>query len=306
MTTTTLPSAVLDVETTRVCKTCGIEKPITDFEQWQKAKGMSWRLRACRQCWSVRQKGYYLKRVVRNLSLYGVKSSPRRLAYDQQLRRRLESGNLATHGRLQSPERYRNKRVYARDTRVTMRGKVLTLYGGKCECCGETDERVLTIDHINGDGAIERRAGIASASLRFYAKLLSLGYPNGRYRLLCMNCNCVIGRFGRCAHTDSSVYLLDVTKNTGRLHRLKLEMIDAYGGCCQICGESHPAFLTIDHINGNGKEHRLVTGIIGGSRFYYWLRRRGWPRDDYRLLCHNCNWRDGLDRIRQNVTDGIA
>jgi hypothetical protein len=29
-------------------------------------------------------------------------------------------------------------------------------------------------------------------------------------------------------------------------------------------------------------------GLIGRG-FYMWLKRQGFPRDDFRLLCHNCN-----------------
>jgi hypothetical protein len=79
---------------------------------------------------------------------------------------------------------------------------------------------------------------------------------------------------------------------------LKDEMIKAYGGKCICCGETEKAFLTIDHINGRGKEHRaFVTGSDGkksyrmsGAVLYGWLRKHGWPKDNYQLLCMNCNF----------------
>ena len=65
------------------------------------------------------------------------------------------------------------------------------------------------------------------------------------------------------------------------------EMIEAYGGTCACCGESHWEFLTIDHIQGGGNNHRKS---LGGQRaFMRELRRRGYPKDNYRLLCYNCN-----------------
>ena len=72
---------------------------------------------------------------------------------------------------------------------------------------------------------------------------------------------------------------------------LKLEMIAAYGGKCACvgCDVSHPDFLTLDHIDGYGARHRKQTGISGGYRFFAWLKRRGFPKDRFQLLCWNCN-----------------
>ena len=64
-------------------------------------------------------------------------------------------------------------------------------------------------------------------------------------------------------------------------------MIQAYGGKCLCCGEEAPEFLTIDHIHGGGTEERKR--IKGGQTFYAHLKKHGWPKDRYRLLCANCN-----------------
>jgi len=70
------------------------------------------------------------------------------------------------------------------------------------------------------------------------------------------------------------------------LRLLKTEVISAYGGRCECCGESAMEFLTIDHVNGGGTKHRKVVGA--GGTFYYWLRRNNYP-SGYRVLCMNCN-----------------
>ena len=72
---------------------------------------------------------------------------------------------------------------------------------------------------------------------------------------------------------------------------LKLEMIKAYGGkcACRGCNVSHPDFLTLDHKDGYGARHRKQTGLNGGYRFFAWLKRRGFPKDRFQLLCWNCN-----------------
>jgi hypothetical protein len=68
--------------------------------------------------------------------------------------------------------------------------------------------------------------------------------------------------------------------------RIKKEMLAAYGGVCACCGEWRPRFLTIEHIRKNGAHHRKYAR---GTTFYYILKKHGWPKDDYELLCLNCN-----------------
>lgn len=76
------------------------------------------------------------------------------------------------------------------------------------------------------------------------------------------------------------------------------ELIDAYGGKCQCCDESHREFLTLDHIGGGGNKHRA--SITQGNkvlRVRQQLKAAGWPKDKYRLLCMNCNFATRFGRI---------
>jgi hypothetical protein len=76
----------------------------------------------------------------------------------------------------------------------------------------------------------------------------------------------------------------------GRTRMLRLKVIEAYGSECACCGETEPAFLTLDHINGGGNKHRMeVCGNASTASFYTWVIRNGFPRDILRLLCYNCN-----------------
>lgn len=75
---------------------------------------------------------------------------------------------------------------------------------------------------------------------------------------------------------------------------LRLEVIAAYGGKCVCCGEATPEFMSIDHINGRGKEHRDGVMRATGQNLYAWLRANGFPKDEYRLLCCNCNLARGF------------
>lgn len=74
--------------------------------------------------------------------------------------------------------------------------------------------------------------------------------------------------------------------------KVKQEMVDAYGGRCECCGESDSVLLALDHIHGDGQVDRKNNRR--GRVMYVYLRRLGWPRDDYRLLCHNCNMARGF------------
>lgn len=59
---------------------------------------------------------------------------------------------------------------------------------------------------------------------------------------------------------------------------------------CNCCGEFRLEFLTLDHINGGGNQHRLeVTGSKkGGHKFFVWLRNNNYP-PGFQVLCYNCN-----------------
>ena len=71
----------------------------------------------------------------------------------------------------------------------------------------------------------------------------------------------------------------------------RLRCIEHYGGKCACCGESRYEFLAIDHINGDGNEHRKKIG--NGSCIVGWLIKNNFP-EGFRILCHNCNASFGL------------
>ena len=57
---------------------------------------------------------------------------------------------------------------------------------------------------------------------------------------------------------------------------------------CQCCGEKELVFLTLDHINNDGNEHRTTIGV-GGLHLYRWAEKNNYPRT-LQVLCRNCNW----------------
>jgi len=70
------------------------------------------------------------------------------------------------------------------------------------------------------------------------------------------------------------------------LRRLRLAAYAALGGKCACCGESERAFLEIDHVLGNGQQHRNTAGFSQDSLYRDVVRGR---IGDLRLLCSNCN-----------------
>lgn len=74
---------------------------------------------------------------------------------------------------------------------------------------------------------------------------------------------------------------------------LRLEIIKEYGGKCKCCGENIPEFLTIDHIHDDGGIKRKLKEEVKGGSFYRWLKEHGFPKDNFQLLCMNCNFAKG-------------
>lgn len=70
-------------------------------------------------------------------------------------------------------------------------------------------------------------------------------------------------------------------------HRYRRQIIEAYGGSCQCCGETEDVFLTIDHVNGGGTAHRRSLGG-GNRRMMLAIIAAGFP-SEYQIQCFNCN-----------------
>lgn len=60
----------------------------------------------------------------------------------------------------------------------------------KCNGCGATDLRVLTIDHVNGDGSKHRKEIHTKGGRPFYSWLINNKYPDG-FQVLCLNCQMI-------------------------------------------------------------------------------------------------------------------
>lgn len=73
----------------------------------------------------------------------------------------------------------------------------------------------------------------------------------------------------------------------------KIQALTHYGNgkcACVQCGEARLDCLSLDHIAGNGSEHRKELGSRAfGYKFYRYLRKRNYP-PGYQTLCMNCQF----------------
>jgi hypothetical protein len=91
---------------------------------------------------------------------------------------------------------------------------------------------------------------------------------------------------------------VDAERKRGRDYhnRIRHEVMMAYGGYrCACCGETEPAFLSIDHIKNDGAEHRRqISSRPGNGKgasgpTWKWIIDNGFP-EGFQVLCMNCNF----------------
>lgn len=69
--------------------------------------------------------------------------------------------------------------------------------------------------------------------------------------------------------------------------KTKARLLDLYGNSCECCGCSIIEFLTLEHRNKNGSNHRKD---LGGSLQTWKEAIEVVNKDKYTILCMNCNW----------------
>ena len=88
-------------------------------------------------------------------------------------------------------------------------------------------------------------------------------------------------------HKESALKRLKEFQH-GYIKRIKLDVMQHYSKSevpfCACCGEKTFEFLTIDHVNSDGAEHRRKVG----NKTNLWIRRNNYP-DGFQVLCYNCN-----------------
>jgi len=148
-----------------------------------------------------------------------------------------------------------------------LRKLVIEKYGGKCVHCGEGRIGCLVMDHVNNDGAKERRERFKNGPSGLYIWLKD-NPVSSNYQILCWNCNWLKRMEGKS------------------LSKIRKEIIEGYGGVCENCGEDNPMVLGIHHKDGGGKREREQKHH---SALWVELKHEGYPRGKHSLLCLNCN-----------------
>jgi hypothetical protein len=107
------------------------------------------------------------------------------------------------------------------------------------------------------------------------------------YKHMCRSCNSAYVKAHRKANNN---------KKSNENHRryrqnLRRQVLKEYGHKCVHCGEKRYEFLTIDHIFNDGAAHKKQLGNKGrgGELIYIDIKRQGYPKDKYQVLCYNCN-----------------
>lgn len=82
--------------------------------------------------------------------------------------------------------------IWRKKTHQELKGIVYDHYKPICACCKEKEFKFLSIDHINNDGAEERRRIFgrerAGSGTAYYKWVITNNFPSN-LQILCMNCN---------------------------------------------------------------------------------------------------------------------
>lgn len=118
----------------------------------------------------------------------------------KRLCKRCNTANTVAWEKRNKEQVRRAKKLAGQQYRPHLRAQVLAAYGNKCACCGESEPKFLSVDHIYNDGSKHRRELGIPAGWRFYAWLARNNFPTDRFQLLCFNCNFAKGLYGECPH----------------------------------------------------------------------------------------------------------
>lgn len=80
-----------------------------------------------------------------------------------------------------------------------------------------------------------------------------------------------------------------------KLLKLKSLILQNYGDKCECCNFDLWPSLSLDHIDGTGNLERQSKRA--GCSFYNKLKRSGFPKNNIRTLCMNCNCSNGFHKF---------
>jgi hypothetical protein len=126
-----------------------------------------------------------------------------------------------------------------------------------------------------------------STGVNLYGWLKRNNYPEG-YQTLCMSCQAekkILNREQTRGKPLNPLY----AQQRSYQKQLKFDAINKYSGgqlTCIKCGCNNMETLSIDHVNGDGAQHKRERGM---DNLYLWLRNNNYPIG-YQCICMNCQY----------------
>jgi hypothetical protein len=103
-------------------------------------------------------------------------------------------------------------------------------------------------------------------------------HDKSKYQAYCKECMAV--------YQSESEYRKAYQKDYN--YKRKCAVFSWYGGVCVCCSEGRLDFLSLDHINDDGKKDRARMGTALYSAIF--AQGKGRRRRDLQILCFNCQW----------------
>lgn len=160
----------------------------------------------------------------------------------------------------------------------------------KCAICSHDVWTHLCLDHIEDGGTKHRLTNKQIKGHAVFNWVKKNNYP-AIFQVLCYNCNQI-----------KSLKIPKIMKDKKSRDKVKKEVLSHYSPDLKCrCGFSDIRALTLDHMDGGGRQHLTEIKVKGGSGFYRWVRQEGYP-GGLQVLCFNCNCgKNSLRRERGGV-----
>jgi len=255
------------------CSRCGYVKTLDEFAN--NVYRSSGKCYMCKDCWSKYQRERRKRKasIIKQHDIEKIKKSCSKCGRFLPLKD-FQIHPAGKYGRNSECRKCAAKRRNC--YRQEFRRKVFALLDAdiKCKHCGNSDIRVLQIDHING---LTKEDNFYGGRLHRYILGLPKIEARQKYQILCVNCHILKG------NSKSTGYL-------ATLHKKVLKFLGQNKPACNRCGNTDIRVLQIDHIYGSGHASKAEFG--GRNRFYRSILAMPLENalKEYQVLCGNCNW----------------
>lgn len=173
------PGRRVENPTERVCKTCGINKPIDRYQPQNATREQDWVTyrQSCRVCESAKAMQRYKARKI------AVKCS--------------HCGHVVPTEGFTTCESCREKNNTAKEeSHLKLRALILLKYGRRCSHCGDPRFECLELDHVGGWGAEQRKEmGGRFNGYSLWKWIRDNNFPDS-IRLLCGSCHSALSYWG--------------------------------------------------------------------------------------------------------------